>query len=252
MLGGYSRQPFSCSTTIMPNRRIQPADFQQIYDIFSAPISRFDCGRYCSPLNGGEPVCCSTENAVPIVDRAEFALLQSRSDIWQRYRPDDAGGKEVVRDMHSSCLAVACKGVRHCERDNRSLACRAFPFFPYLDRKGDFIGLSIHWTFAERCWVMSNLEIVDAEYRRQFVEAHELLFDKDPSEYRLHREYSASLRRVFSRKRVAIPPIGRDGGLFKILPRGGEMIACAPKSLPKFGPYRSERAYKAAVEAAAA
>src|SRR5579871_2535296 len=123
------------SVQIMPRRRIQPSDFKQIYDIFSAPISRFDCGQYCSPLNGGEPVCCSTENAVPIVDRAEFALLESRSDLWQRYRPKDAGGKDVVRDLHSSCLAVACKGVRHCERDNRSLACRAFPFFPYLDRK---------------------------------------------------------------------------------------------------------------------
>ncbi len=236
----------------MPKRRIQPSDFKQIYDIFSAPVSRFDCGQYCAPLNGGEPVCCSTDNAVPIVDRAEFALLQSRSDLWRPHRPTDAGGKEVVRDLHSSCLAVECKGARHCERDNRSLACRAFPFFPYLDRNGDFIGLSIHWTFADRCWVMSNLSVVDAEYRRQFVAAHELLFAKDPSEYELHREYSASLRRVFSRKRLAIPMIGRDGGLFKILPHGGKMVPSGAKEMPKFGPYRSERDYRAAIAAAAA
>ena len=236
----------------MLKRHIQPSDFKQIYDIFSAPVSRFDCGQYCAPLNGGEPVCCSTDNAVPIVDRAEFALLQSRSDLWRRHRPTDAGGKEVVRDLHSSCLAVECKGARLCERENRSLACRAFPFFPYLGRKGDFIGLSIHWTFADRCWVMSNLAVVDAEYRRQFVAAHELLFEKDPSEYELHREYSASLRRVFSRKRLAIPLIGRDGGLFKILPYGGKMISSTVSAMPKFGPYRSNRDYKTAVAAAAA
>jgi hypothetical protein len=236
----------------MSKHRIQPADFKAIYDIFNAPVSRFDCGKYCSPLNGGEPVCCSTDNAVPIVDRAEFALLQSRSDLWHRHRPDDAAGKQLVADLHSSCLAVECKGARHCERDNRSLACRSFPFFPYLDRKDAFIGLSIHWTFADRCWVMSNLEIVDAEYRRQFVAAHELLFEKDPGEHQLHREYSATLRRVFSRKKLAIPLIGRDGGLFKILPHGGAMVAATAKSLPKFGPYRSERAYKAAVAQAEA
>jgi hypothetical protein len=237
---------------IMSQPRIQSADFRRIYDIFDAPVSRFDCGRFCAPLNGGEPVCCSTENAIPIVDRAEFALLQSRSDLWQRYRATDAVGKELVRDLHSSCLAVECKGVRHCERANRSLACRAFPFFPYIDREKNFIGLSIHWTFADRCWVMSNLEIVDAEYRRQFVEAHELLFEKDPDEFQLHVEYSASLRRVFSRKRLAIPLIGRDGSLFKILPHGGKMVPAKPSTLPKFGPYRSERAYQAAVAEASA
>jgi Fe-S-cluster containining protein len=236
----------------MPKRRIQPADFKAIYDVFNAPVSRFDCGKYCSPLNGGEPVCCSTENAVPIVDRAEYELLQSRSDLWHRHRPKDTAGKKLVAELHSSCLAVECKGARHCERDNRSLACRSFPFFPYLDRKGDFIGLSIHWTFADRCWVMSNLEIVDAEYRRQFVTAHELLFEKDPGEHKLHREYSATLRRVFSRKNLPIPMIGRDGGLFKILPHGGAMVAATAKSLPKFGAYRSERAYKAAVAQAEA
>jgi len=236
----------------MPQRRIQPADFEHIYDIFNAPVSRFDCGRHCAPLNAGEPVCCSADNAVPIVDRAEWQLLKSRSDLWQRHRPQEAVGKQLVADLHDSCLAVECKRARQCERENRSLACRAFPFFPYIDRKGNFIGLSIHWGFADRCWVMSNPEIVDAEYRRQFVAANELLFERDPEEYAVHREYSASLRRVFSRKRLAIPLIGRDGGLFRILPHGGAMVPATPKSLPKFGRYRSDRAYQAAITEAAA
>ncbi len=65
---------------------------------------------------------------------------------------------------------------------------------------------------------MSNLQIVDGEFRRQFVAAYELLFQADPGELQVHKEYSATLRRVFSRKGLAIPMIGRDGGLFKILP----------------------------------
>ncbi len=224
-------------------------DYRHIYDHFQASITRFDCGRRCAPLNGGEPVCCSTDHALPVVERAEWRLLKSRTDMWRQHRPDDALGKRLVDELHGSCLAIECKGARHCERDNRTLACRSFPFFPYIDRAGDFIGLSIHWTFVDRCWVMSNLGIVDAEFRRQFIAAYEFLFRADPDELQVHKEYSATLRRVFSRKRLAIPFIGRDGGLFKILPHGGGVVRCVANKLPKFGPFRSERAYRAAVSA---
>ena len=51
----------------MAKATLKPADFASLYDGFTAPVSRFDCGRKCAPLNGGEPVCCSTQNAVPVV-----------------------------------------------------------------------------------------------------------------------------------------------------------------------------------------
>jgi hypothetical protein len=231
----------------MTERHAKPEDYRRIYDLFQAPIARFDCGRRCAPLNGGEPVCCSTDHAMPVVDRAEWRLLKSRTDMWRHHRPSDALGKRLVAELHASCLAIECKGSRHCERDNRTLACRSFPFFPYIERDGRFAGLSIHWTFVDRCWVMSNLQIVDDEFRRQFVAAYELLFQADPGEFQVHKEYSATLRRVFSRKGLAIPMIGREGGLFKILPHGGGTVECKAEKLPKFGPYRSERAYRAAV-----
>ena len=55
----------------VPKSTIKPADFASLYEGFNAPVSRFDCGRKCAPLNGGEPVCCSTQNAVPVVHRSE-------------------------------------------------------------------------------------------------------------------------------------------------------------------------------------
>ena len=149
----------------MKTAPVTPEDFARVYQMFQAPISRFDCGKHCSPLNGGEPVCCTTDHAIPVVDRAEWDLLRGRTQLWRRYRPTDRAGRAIVGDLHKSCLAIECKGVRHCERDNRTLACRSFPFFPYLDPKGDFIGLSIHWMFADRCWVISNFAVVDAELR---------------------------------------------------------------------------------------
>jgi len=227
-------------------------DYRRLYDLFQAPVSRFDCGRKCAPLNGGEPVCCSTDHAVPVVDRAEWLLLRSRSDLWRRHKPQDAQGKAIAAALPRGCLAVECKGARHCERDNRSLACRSFPFFPYIDGKGTFIGLAVHWTFADRCWVMSNLGIVDAEFRRQFVAAYDRLFAVDRGEYEANKDHSTALRRVFSRRGWPIPLIGREGGYFKVMPHGRGMRPCRPEALPKYGPYRSARAWRAALAAASA
>ena len=61
-----------------------PADFAVVYDKFKAAVSRYDCGKFCSPLNDGSPVCCSTKHAVPVVDKAEFKFLKSRTDLWHR------------------------------------------------------------------------------------------------------------------------------------------------------------------------
>ena len=62
-------------------------DFKTIYDKFSAPIAKkLDCGRICAPLNDGIPVCCSTENAIPIVEDEEWKLLKSRTDLWKPFK----------------------------------------------------------------------------------------------------------------------------------------------------------------------
>ena len=64
-----------------PKVTLKADDFGSLYKDFNAPISRFDCGRKCAPLNGGEPVCCSTQNAVPVVHKVEFEFLKARTDL---------------------------------------------------------------------------------------------------------------------------------------------------------------------------
>jgi hypothetical protein len=230
--------------------RIEPDDFRQIYDAFQAPVSRYDCGRHCAPLNGGEPVCCSTRNAIPVVQKAEWRLLKSRTDMWRPFKPYDAASRRIVKELSSDCAAIECRGARHCERDNRSLACRAFPFCPYITREGAFIGLATYWIFEDHCWVISNMAVVDPAFVREFVAGYELLFEKDPEEFKTFRDYSATMRRTFSRKKRAIPLIGRDGGYLKVLPHGRGIVPVDPAKLPKHGPYRSERAYRRAVKEA--
>ena len=61
-----------------PQDGMTAKDFGVVFDRFQSTVSRYDCGRFCAPLNNGEPVCCSTDNAIPIVDKTEFELLKGR------------------------------------------------------------------------------------------------------------------------------------------------------------------------------
>jgi len=230
----------------------KPEDFARLYERFSAPIARYDCGRKCAPLNGGEPVCCSTKNAVPLVQKAEWRLLKTRTDLWKLFKPYDGATRRIVKDLHHTCTAIECKGVAFCERENRSMACRAFPFYPYITRENEFVGLAYYWDFEDSCWVISNLAVVDAAFIREFVEAHEMLFEADKDEFDTFRQQAADMRRVFSRRNRYIPLIGRDGGYFKVLPKSGRIVPADPAKFRKHGPYKSEKAYARAVKEAQA
>ena len=100
--------------------------------------------------------------------------------------------------------------------------------------------------------MISNLEIVDPIFVREFVHAHEMLFEVDNDEYETFKLQSANMRRVFSRRKRSIPLIGRDGGFFKVLPKSGRVMPADPKRFPKHGPFKSARAFAKAVKEAEA
>ncbi|WP_428679319.1 hypothetical protein [Reyranella sp.] len=228
--------------------KISAADFASLYEGFNAPVSRFDCGRKCAPLNEGEPVCCSTQNAVPVVHKAEWELLKTRTDLWSKFKPYDYSTRMIVEELTSDCMAIHCKGARHCERDNRTIACRGFPFFPYLTRQKQFVGIGTYWVFQDRCWMMSNLEVVDRTFVEEFITAYEALFIKDPSEFETYVDYSATARRVYSRWKREIPLLGRKGELLIVTPSTGEIRPGKPRDFPKMEPFNSEKNYKQAIK----
>lgn len=221
-------------------------DYHHLYKNFSASLSKFDCGRFCAPLNGGEPVCCSVENAVPVMEKAEFKFLRSRSDLWRRFYPKKADDRAIVDDLPDSCMAAACKGARFCERDNRSIACRSFPFYPYMDKDDRVLGLATYWIFEDRCWVISNMAIVERDFVKEFIAAYEYLMAQDKGEFETFRWQSAQHRRVFSRWNRSIYLIGREGGYLKIRPKGKGMEEVKASDLPRFQPYKSESSFKKA------
>lgn len=212
--------------------------YRHVYEKFQAPVSRFDCGKYCSPHNGGQPVCCDTGHAVPIVDKAEWDLLKSRTELWHRFKPTTPLHRALVDELHPQCCAIECKGAAHCERDNRTMACRAFPFFPYITRERAVIGLSVYWNFEDRCWVLSNLGVVTPQFVTECLEAYETIFAADELEFDVFRAFSATMRSTFTKRDRLIPLLGRDGGCYAIEPRTHRQRPATVAEFGRHGVYR--------------
>lgn len=215
-------------------------DYAKFYAGFQAPIAALDCGDRCAPYNErGVPFCCDTRHAVPTAYLAEWEYLLANTDLWHLWsdeaHPDAASLQEQTPGGQ---VLIACQGHQFCQREFRSLTCRAFPFFPYIDRRGAFIGLSYYWEYEDRCWVISNLQVVSDPYRGQFIAAYEALFAAHPAERENFRHHSTVMRRVFGRRKRAIPLLHRNGGAYKITPRNGRLRRVALEKLPKFGVYK--------------
>jgi hypothetical protein len=224
----------------MPEKQLPARDFARLYARFSAPVAAFDCGAKCAPYNeNGVPFCCDTRHMVPAAYAAEWEYLKANTDLWHPWEADQPGETERLQaETPAGQVLISCLGHTCCQRNFRSLACRSFPFFPYIDAGGEFIGMSYYWEYEDRCWVVNNLHVVTSEYRRQFIAAYDELFERLPQEYETFFQYGEWMRQVFARRRRAIPLIHRLGGTFKLSPVSGRLRRARPEDFPKFGPYR--------------
>lgn len=213
-------------------------DFSRLYAHFDAPVTAVDCGSRCAPYNGGVPVCCDTRHSVPTAYPDEWIFLKDHTDLWHVWAPEEKGDRaRLAREAGPELVLIECLGADHCQRDYRSLVCRAFPFFPYADSHGRFLGLSYYWEYEDRCWVLSNLPRVDAGYRDEFVRAYEEVFAERPDERQTFGEHSAHMRSVFAKEERLVPLLHRDGGIVFIDPADERHTPASPADLPKFGPY---------------
>ena len=215
-----------------------PSDFVDLYTAFDAPIQTFDCGEKCAPYNGGVPICCDTRHSVPTAYRAEWIYLQDNTNLWHPWRPDDPGDHARLTEQAGPDLVlIECRGAAHCERDYRSLACRSFPFFPYHDSQGDFLGLACYHEYEDRCWVISRLDRVDNVYRGQFVRAYERLFELIPAERESFRFQSETLRAEFAESRRRFPLLHRNGADYLIHPGTEHLDLHDARRFPMHGPF---------------
>lgn len=217
-----------------------PEYFHRLYQQFEAPVTASDCGQKCAPHNSrGVPFCCDTHHALPAVYDVEWTYLQDSTDLWHLWEPKDPSlSTKIQAELPYGMKLVACLGHQYCQRGYRAITCRAFPFFPYLDRKGVFLGLATYWEYEDRCWVVSNLDRVTPEYRQQFILAFESLFTAFPDEQETFRQYSIRMRRAFGQRKRAITLLHRNGGDYKITPHNGRMRRVIPGNLSQFDPYK--------------
>ncbi len=215
-------------------------EFPSLYAGFHAPIAELNCGEKCAPYNErGVPFCCDTSHAVPTAFSTEWDYLRENTDLWHLWQGNNSQQeKDLEAQVPDGQVLVACLGYNLCQRGFRTITCRAFPFFPYIDKLGNFIGLSYYWEYEDRCWVISNLQVVSAQYRTEFINTFERLFERVPEEKENFRYQSMLIRQVFGRSRRAIPLLHRNGKIYKISPRSGRMVRIPVERLPKFGPYK--------------
>lgn len=218
-------------------------DIPAFYKGFNVPITREDCGQFCSPHNPtGKPFCCDICQAVPVAYRQEWDYLQAHTSLWHEWRGDECAGEPVSpadmrADTPEHLVLLACDGPQACQREYRASSCRQFPFFPYITANDRFIGLAYYWDFEPMCWVISHLDRVTDEYRRQFISTYDEIFNVWPDEYESYAAMSEEMRVYFSTQKRRIPLLHRNGGLYAVSPAQERLSRLDSSKLRRFAPY---------------
>ncbi|GAB4502372.1 MAG: hypothetical protein Fur0035_19220 [Anaerolineales bacterium] len=218
-------------------------DILALYAAFESPIAALDCGQRCAPHNpNGKPFCCDICQAVPAAYASEWQTLQARTRLWHEFRgdeclasPDDSAA--LKSSLPEGMIFLACLGPQACEREHRLLACRQFPFFPYVSSDYRFLGLSYDWEFEEKCWVVSHLAQVTPRYRAEFVAVYDQIFALFQDEFDAYALRSQEMRQVFAARRRRIPLLHRNGGFHLISPGSERAQRVTAQELPRFAPY---------------
>ena len=223
--------------------KIPRVDFRSWYDHFDSPVVPFDCGEKCLIHNpNGKPFCCDICHAVPSVYHQEWGFLEAHTDLWHIWQGDECEDnpedpRKLIQETPGTMILVACLGPSLCQRAYRSLSCRQFPFFPYVDTDYGFIGLAYNWEFEQTCWIISNLDQVTSHYRDEFIHFYDEFFSTWPHELDHYAARSEEMRRIFIAQNRSIPILHRDGGYFLLRPLTERLRPVEPERLQKFGPY---------------
>ena len=186
-------------------------DYADLYRRLQAPVTAFDCAQLCAPKNNGIALCCHGDDVIPVLYKGELKVLLERSDLWHRWQPETPEDEELEEEMGEFVLGE-CKGVAWCERDNRSLNCRTFPFMPYFDHDGGLGGIVYDYHAAEgKCPLVGMPEIVTRRYIEESLDFWQALTTGAPTEGDFYREESRKTRKRFRKKDEPVPVLTVDG-----------------------------------------
>jgi hypothetical protein len=217
--------------------------FRSLYQIFSSPLAEIDCGDKCGPHNDyGVPVCCDIQQVVPSAYQEEWAYLQRNTRLWRSWVcPDPGEIRELQNSLQEGQVLIQCQGYQKCQRDFRSLTCRAFPFYPYIDGQGDMIGLAYYRDFREKCWVISNLDIVSQEYKIEFRNAFLRIFEIFPEGRAGYQDLSAYFTEQANQAGEDLIVLDFNGSVLLVETGKRGQIKGSYADLAAFGPFEVTR-----------
>jgi len=212
--------------------------FEDTYQIFSRPLSNIDCGEKCGPFNDyGVPVCCDINLIIPSAFIEEWEYLKDKTDLWLPWGSSNPIDASLENDLQDGQILLKCQGYQYCQRSFRTLTCRAFPFFPYLDSRGNFLGLVYFQDYREQCWIISNLSVVTTDYKTEFCQAFELLFKQYPESKESYSQYSSYIREKNSLSGDKIILLDFEGNVFLVDSVSEISHHVGYEDLESFGPF---------------
>ena len=217
---------------------LKPDDFTVLYREFQSAPATFDCGKKCAPFNDGEPFCCDTGWVVPIAFKDEWKYLEKKTNLWHEFRPRNSDEFDLIDEIdEDESVFIECKGVKYCERENRSISCRTFPFEPYLDTRGNLLGLVYNRVIEDKCYLVDRPQIVTKEFVRQYMRFIEKFFKMLPGEKELYMEQSRIYRNIMSRRKKPLVVL-TEKGPFEGAYREGKLLRPWTKPDPSESSYR--------------
>jgi hypothetical protein len=213
--------------------------FKELYQEFSLPLSGIDCGEKCGPFNDyGVPVCCDIKLVVPSAYDLEWEYLQAETEFWHLWQGSGSiEQEELIQDVQPGQQLLQCLGHQSCQRSYRSITCRAFPFYPYLDRVGNLLGLAYYREFRDQCWIISNLSVVTAEYKEQFHRTFEKLFQRYPDTKENFLHFSSYMRGQVADAGENLTLLDFTGRVFRVNPISEQVREISYRDLENYGPF---------------
>lgn len=200
----------------LPLPRSPLSDISDLYNNFNTPICEIDCGEKCRVNNPNDkPFCCDITYAVPALYSQEWEHLSKVTSLWFPVEAQLTTIEEVPEGM----VLRQCLGHKLCERHNRSLSCRQFPFFPYISSDYQFLGLAFEWEFLDKCWLTQNLSHVTKEFRSEFISTYDLLFSFHQDIFDNYHYHSQLCREFYSAQDLNLTILKRNGKNYCVDPR---------------------------------
>jgi hypothetical protein len=218
-------------------------DFKELYRGFSLPLGEIDCGERCGPFNDyGVPVCCDINILVPSAFKEEWSYLKASTDLWcPWHHPPGLAEEEMELDLQEGQVLLQCQGYQRCQREFRTITCRAFPFFPYRTAAGEFSGLAYYREFREQCWIISNLSQVSQAYKDQFRVTFQELFRLYPEIKEEYSDFSLYMREKSASMGEQLVLLDFSGAVQLIDPVNEKATSCHYHELEAFGPFQVTR-----------